>query len=76
MQSTRIDKILKELYKSLTKYNKVITERVNQPHKLSSANIEIIKLYAFQLLSIANLLKQPWENFRKILQTAEEEKDD
>ena len=71
--STRIDKILKELYKSLTKYNKVISEKLGQAHKLSSVNIELVEIYAFQLLSIANILKSPWERFRKILQTAEEE---
>lgn len=70
--STRIDKILKDLYKCLTKYNKVITEKLGQPHKLSDANTEIVNLYAFQLLTTANLLKLPWENFRKILQSADD----
>jgi hypothetical protein len=71
--STRIDKILKELYKSLTKYNKVIVDKLCKPHKLSSSNEEIISMYAFELLTTAGKLKAPWERFRVILQTQDEE---
>jgi len=76
VHDTRIDKILKELYKSLTKHNKAMMDKLEQPHKLSTANIESIKLYAFHLLSTANKLKSPWENFRLILQTIKEDEEE
>jgi hypothetical protein len=73
IHSTRIDKILKELYKSLTKYSKLITDKLGEPHKLLSCNSKLINLYALHLISVANELKAPWEKFRNILQQAEDE---
>ena len=72
VQSMRIDKTIKELYKILTNYNKAFLDKLSQPHKLSSSNAELVSLYAFQLQAIANSLKQPWERFRKMIQNAEE----
>ncbi len=72
VNSTRIDKIIRELYKYFSKHSKTILEKVGQ-HSLSFASIEVINTFALHLQEMGNLLKQPWNRFRILLDTLENE---
>lgn len=71
--ATRIDKTLKELYKTLSKSSSTIIDRQQRYQENHKELADIVEKFGLSILKTANTLRAPWEAFRKILQAVDED---